>query len=127
MAVELTSECLGQKPGYSYTGELEDWLLAQGYAKRAGYTGVGVSNTGATAVAPADDPTLAENRADEPYFPTTADRDSTIANDAAHLNEAQHKAPGQDFDPAGVDDDDPATDTTVTNPAPADPDFDPEA
>lgn len=126
MAVELTSPVLGQEPGYSYTGSLEDWLLSEGYAKRVGYTGAGVSNTGAAAeYAPAEDPTLGENR-EAPYFPTSPDNHTTVANDAENLTKSRFPAPGQDFDPAQVDDDDPVADVGPTNPDPAAEDFDPE-
>jgi hypothetical protein len=126
VAVELTSPVLGQEPGYSYTGSLEDWLLSEGYAKRVGYTGPGVANTGATSAAlPAEDPTLAENR-EAPYFPTTPDENTTIANDAENLTKDKFPAPGGDFDASQVDDDDPVTDVGPTNPDPAAEDFDPE-
>jgi hypothetical protein len=126
VTVELTSPVLGRSVGATYTGNLEDWLLANGYAKRAGYTGPGVANTGPVDVAPAADPTLAENRED-PKFPATAETNATIANDATNLTKTAFVAPGQDFDSAGVDDDDPATDVTPSNPAPGDPDFDDNA
>jgi hypothetical protein len=59
VAVTLTSPVLGQAPGYVYTGPLEAWLEAQGYAKRN--SGV-VDHQKTTAVLPKDDPTLAINR-----------------------------------------------------------------
>jgi len=62
----------------------------------------GASNTGVQADVPANDPTSAANR-EAPYFPTTPDLDSTIANDAAHLTETVHRAPGFDLDVAAVD------------------------
>lgn len=108
MTVELTSPVLGQAVGTTYTGTLEPWLLAEGYAKQAGYTGPGVSNTGATDIAPADDPTLASNRDDAPYFPATEDRRATVANDADNLNESSFPFNPFDFDAGGVDDDAPA-------------------
>lgn len=37
MTVTLTSEALGKQPGDTYTGPEEAWLLAQGYASKAGY------------------------------------------------------------------------------------------
>jgi hypothetical protein len=37
VTVTLTSEAFGKLPGETYTGAEEDWLLAQGYASRAGY------------------------------------------------------------------------------------------
>lgn len=126
MAVELTSPVLGQEPGYSYTGPLESWLLAEGYAKQADYTGVGVSNTGATSVDPDEDPTLAENR-EAPLWPDTPETNATIANDATNLTQDTFPAPGTDFDPGGVDDDVDPDDVTAQNPDPAGDDFDPEA
>lgn len=97
MTVELTSPVLGQAVGSTYTGDLEAWLLSQGYAKQAAYTGPGVANTGATDVDPGDDPRLAENRED-PYFPTSEDRHTTIANDADNLTKVKFPAPSYDFD-----------------------------
>ena len=103
MAVELTSPVLGLNVGDPYTGTLESWLLAEGYAKQDGYTGPGVANTGATDVAPADDPTLAENR-EAPYWPLSEDNNVTIANDVDHLNEPKFPAPVNfDVDTGGVD------------------------
>jgi hypothetical protein len=103
VTVELTSPVLGQNVGTTYTGSLEDWLLTQGYAKRAGYTGPGVANTGPTDVVPASDPTLAENR-EAPYFPLSEDNNVTLANDVDHLNEPKFPAPvNLDFDAGGVD------------------------
>jgi hypothetical protein len=102
VTVTITSEVFGKKPGETYTGAMEAWLLAEGYASQAGYTGVGVSNTGDTAVDPANDPTNPDNR-EAPYFPTTADRHSTIANDATHLTQAKLPNPEFDLDDAGVD------------------------
>jgi hypothetical protein len=102
MTVELTSPVLGQAVGTNYTGALEAWLLAEGYAKQAGYTGPGVSNTGATDVDPDDDPSVASNR-EVPYFPLTEDQDTTIANDAANLTDTSHPHARFDFDAAGTD------------------------
>lgn len=102
MAVELTSPVLGLDVGASYTGTLEDWLLTQGYAKRAGYTGPGVANTGPTDVAPGDDPTLPENR-EAPYFPLSEDHNNSIANDVDNLNEAKFPHARFDFDADSVD------------------------
>lgn len=119
MTVELTSPVLGQAVGTTYTGTLEPWLLAEGYAKRAGYTGPGVSNTGATDIAPADDPTLASNRDEAPHFPATAERRATIANDAANLNQTKFPLSGFDFDAGGVDDDAPSNVTLAPTSGPA--------
>lgn len=102
MAVELTSPVLGKDVGDTYTGTLEGWLLAEGYAKQDGYTGPGVANTGATAVDPGDDPTRAANR-EAPYFPATEDRNVTVANDGTNLTKLKFPAPGFDVDADGVD------------------------
>lgn len=119
MAVELTSPVLGQAVGYSYTGELEDWLLAQGYAKRVGYTGPGVANTGTTDVVPANDPTLAENR-EAPYFPLSEDRNTTVANDADNLTKTTFPGPANfDVDPGGVDTEPPSVFSLEPNEGPA--------
>lgn len=108
MSVKLTSPALGQVVGYIYTGALETWLLANGYAKRdadttpTSYTGVGVANTGATGDTPANDPTLASNR-EAPYYPLSPDENSTIANDGANLNDESFPLARFDFDAGGVD------------------------
>lgn len=103
MTVQLTSPVLGKNVGDPYTGTLEDWLLSNGYAKRAGYTGPGVSNTGpVVAYDVTEDPELAENRGEAPYFPATADRNATIANDATNLTKTSFPAPGQDVDDDGL-------------------------
>lgn len=94
MAVTMTSEALGKQPGETYTGPEEDWLLAQGYAKRDGYTGPGVSNTGPSDVAPANDPTQRENR--EPAQTGFDDQHRPNPEPVPY-----------DFDPGGVDDDAP--------------------
>lgn len=62
MTVELTSPVLGKQVGDTHTGPEEAWLLANGYAKQAGYTGPGVSNTGPSDVGPSDELTDAANR-----------------------------------------------------------------
>jgi len=68
MSVKMTSEAYGKKVGELYTGPEEDWLLAEGLAKRdsstspTSYTGPGVSGTGPAGVVPAKDPQLPENR-----------------------------------------------------------------
>ena len=107
MTVELTSPVLGKAVGSTYTGTLEDWLLAEGYAKRAGYTGPGVSNTGATDVAPANDPGLPANRGDKTHFPQGDTRvNATIANDSTNLTKTSFPNPDKpDFDQGGVDED----------------------
>ncbi len=103
MTVEITSEVFGKVPGETYTGAMEAWLLANGYAKQAGYTGVGVANTGSTGVAPANDPRNPANR-EAPYFPSTEDRHATIANDGTHLTPAKLPNPELDLDDAGESD-----------------------
>jgi hypothetical protein len=107
VTVTITSEVFGKLPGETYTGPMEAWLLSEGYAKQAGYTGAGVSNTGAADTTPANDPRLAANR-EAPYFPGTADRDATIANDATHLTQAKHPNPEFDLDAGGVDTESPS-------------------
>lgn len=62
----------------------------------------GASNTGVQADIPANHPGEAANR-EAPYFPSTPDRHTTIANDAAHLTLAKLAAPGFDMDVAAVD------------------------
>lgn len=116
MTVELTSPVLGKEVGETYTGNLESWLLAEGYAKQAGYTGVGVSNTGDTTVGPDYDPTSASNREDAPWWPANAATNVTIANDADNLTKQKFPV-GADFDTAGVDE---AVTNVVLNPTSGD-------
>lgn len=106
MTVELTSPVLGKGVGDTYTGDLEGWLLANGYAKQDGYTGPGVSNTGAVDVAPDSDPTNPANRED-PLWPETDEVNWSIANDATNLTKTSFPNPQYDFDQAGVNDDAP--------------------
>ena len=74
MSVKLTSPVLGQGVDYIYTGTMEAWLLAEGFAKRdadttpTSYVGPGTANTGPTDVVPANDPTLPANRGDKAHF-----------------------------------------------------------
>jgi hypothetical protein len=70
MTVELTSPALGKAVGATHTGPEEAWLLANGYAKQAGYTGPGVSNTGPSDTTPANELTLPENREPAPSVDT---------------------------------------------------------
>lgn len=56
MTVVLTAPVEGLQPGDNYTGPNEAYHLASGNAKQDGYTGPGVSNTGAA------DTTIANNR-----------------------------------------------------------------
>lgn len=76
MPVTLTSPAVGKQPGDTHTGPEEAWLLAEGYAEQAGYTGPGVSNTGPAAADPDNDLTLAANRED----PTDADYDVDLGS-----------------------------------------------
>lgn len=93
MPVTLTSPAVGKQPGDTHTGPEEAWLLAEGYASQAAYTGPGVSNTGPATVDPDQDLTLASNRegVDETF----------------------------DVDPGGVDNDPPANVTLAPNSGPA--------
>lgn len=68
---------------------------------------VGASNTGVQADLPANDLTSAANR-EAPYFPSTPDRNATIANDGSHLTLEKNPAPGFDADLGGVDAEAPA-------------------
>lgn len=102
MTVNITSEVFGKKPGETYTGAMEAWLLANGYASQAGYTGPGVDNEGAAGIALANDPREPDNR-EAPYFATTPDRHTTVANDAVHLTQAKLPNPEFDLDDADVD------------------------
>lgn len=118
MTVTLTSPVFGLQVDDPYTGPEEAWLLAQGYAKQAAYTGAGVSNTGATDVDPADDPTLSENREPAPDaidpdhpqgpYPDPGPRDPAMGyNDPAY--------PAYDFDTGGVDTEAPSDFTVEPN------------
>jgi hypothetical protein len=102
VTVTIHSEVFGKQPGETYTGAMEAWLLAEGYASEVDYEGPGVDNTGATSVAPANDPRNPANR-EAPYFPSTTDRHTTIANDATHLTQTKLPNPEFDLDDAGVD------------------------
>lgn len=99
MTVTLTSEALGQQPGTTYTGPEEAWLLAEGYAKQAAYTGPGVSNTGAASTTPANDPRLAANREDAP----SRTKDGGV----------DPEGPSYDFDAGSVDTEKPSAGFTV--------------
>lgn len=102
MTVNITSEVFGKKPGETYTGAMESWLLANGYASQVDYVGPGVDNTGDAGIALANDPREAANR-EATYFPSTPDRHTTIANDATHLTQAKLPNPEFDLDDADVD------------------------
>lgn len=108
MTVTLTSPVLGKAVGASYTGTLEAWLLASGYAKQVAYTGPGVSNTGAADTTPANDPQLPANRGDKAHFPSEAEskRNATVANDTTNLTKTAFVNPDKfDFDQGGVNED----------------------
>lgn len=70
MANTNTSEVYGAEPGEAFPGDADElaWAQAHGYVKSDGYTGPGVSNTGAADVAPAQDQTLASNREAAPAY-----------------------------------------------------------
>lgn len=132
MSVKLTSPVLGQGVGYIYTGTLEDWLLAEGYAKRdadtvpTSYAGPGVANTGATDTTPANDPTLPANRGDKAHWTDEPEADThwTIANDPTNLTKTSFPNPDRpDFDQGGVDEDPtlPAADGDTDGDGTADP------
>ena len=91
MSVTLTSRVFGQEAGTTFTGAEEDWLLANGYAKRDGYTGPGVSGTGPSDVTPDKDLNLAENR-------EAADRETDVNSDVDQRSKQPY-----DFDQGGVD------------------------
>lgn len=63
---------------------------------------VGASNVGVQADVPDNDPTDAAHR-EAPYFPSTPDRHTTIANDATHLTQESLPAPDFDLDLGDVD------------------------
>lgn len=102
MSVRLTSEAFGAQPGTVITrsaGE-EEWLLANGYAKRdsgtspTSYTGPGVANTGTSDVVPAKELTDALNREPAP----------AILVEHRNVRPDPNPVP-YDYDPAGVNDD----------------------
>jgi hypothetical protein len=117
MTVVLTSPVMGQAVGSNYTGPEEAWLLANGYASQAGYTGPGVANTGAASSTPANDLTKAENREPSPELSAVGD---TGLPDPGKLDPAMTFAttdddptdpasdPAYDFDPNSVNNDAPS-------------------
>jgi hypothetical protein len=114
MTVTLRSEAFGKLPGETYTGPEEAWLLAEGYAYQAGYTGPGVSETGPADVVPANDPTLAVNREDPPGWAGFGEDpdydegplDPAIAeNDPGYDPDVDSPADKYDFDPNATDND----------------------
>lgn len=112
MPVTLTSPVEGLAVGATYTGPLEAWLLAEGYASQDGYTGPGVANTGDIAIDPANDPTSAENR-EAPQWPAEKVDFGFdgFANDADHLTETSHPAGGYDYDAGGTNTEAPTVDS----------------
>jgi hypothetical protein len=74
----------------------------------------GASNLGVQADTPANDPQAKANR-EAPYWPNTPDLDVTIANDATHLTETVHRAPGFDLDVADADTEAPSNITIEPN------------
>lgn len=112
MPVTMTSEAFGKLPGETYTGPEEDWILAQGYGKRAGYDSSlpgdapGVKQSGKTDVPPAKDLTLAPNR-EKPEDPL---------NPPEGQDPFGRSKPDYDYDASGVDNDPP----TVADPDPTD-------
>jgi hypothetical protein len=122
MTVVLTSPVMGQTVGSNYTGPEEAWLLANGYASQAGYTGPGVANTGDASSTPADDLTLASNREPHPALSAVGD---TGLPDPGKLDPAltfvttdddptdPASDPAYDFDPNSVNNDAPSA-FTVT-------------
>lgn len=115
MTVTLTSPALGLDVGDPYTGPEEAWLLAEGYASQAGYTGPGVQNSGSTGVTPDEDPRLPENResptGDEPWNTAAGPLDPALIDpdEAAKEAAAAERRPDQryDFDAGSVNDDAP--------------------
>lgn len=110
MTVELTSPALGKEVGDTHTGPEEAWLLAEGYAKQAGYTGPGVSNTGPADTTPANDLTLAANREPAPEVdPATGIPDSGPLDPAMTFSTADDDPndpdADYDFDPNSVNND----------------------
>lgn len=76
MTVELTSPVEGKQPGDPYSGPNEAFYLAEGYAKRKGYKGPGVSNTGPASIKDATKhPQLAENA------PANEDNETAVTSD----------------------------------------------
>lgn len=108
MPVTLTSPALGHDVGFVYTGPEEPWLLAHGYARQNGYTGPGVSNTGAADTTPANDPTLAPNREPEPSRNELGEVDPGKPDPAMTFSTADDDPndppadPAYDFDAGGV-------------------------
>lgn len=108
MTVTLTSPALGQNVGTTYTGDEEEWLLAEGYARRDGYTGPGVSNTGPASSTPAEDPRLAANREPAPSRNTEGKVDPGQLDPALfQVTPDTEGGEDYDFDEGGVNDDAP--------------------
>jgi hypothetical protein len=73
MSVKLHQPVEGKGAGESYSGEREDWLVAQGYASRED----GVDKHLITDVKAKDDPTLAANREAPGEKPPTTEKPTT--------------------------------------------------
>ncbi len=82
MAVVITQAAYGKKVGETYTGPHEAALLADGKAKREGYTGPGVAGTGPADVPIADNP---EFNKDRPQIAETSDTPRRGVNDGLVL------------------------------------------
>jgi hypothetical protein len=119
--VTLTSPVLGLDVGAVYTGDEEEFLLAQGYARRDGYTGPGVSNTGPAAQTPAEDLTLAENREPAPSHDEQGREDAGPLDPAMILpgDAADTGGEDYDFDEGGVNDDPPTFESVEPATGPA--------
>lgn len=123
MTVTLTSPVFGKQVDDTYTGPEEAWLLANGYAKQASYTGIGVSNTGLASTPPSKDLTLAENREDAPAgidpahpganYPDPGPLDPAMTFTTADDDPNDEDPQGYDYDPAGVNNDAPTVDSVV--------------
>jgi hypothetical protein len=115
MTVTMTSEAVGKKPGETYTGPEEAWLLAEGYAKQDAYTGPGVAETGPASSSVANDLTRAENREPAPqYDESTGLRDAGKPDPAMTFSTADDDPndpqvdPAYDFDPNSANNDAPS-------------------
>jgi hypothetical protein len=108
MAVTLTSPALGQDAGTTYTGDEEEHLLARGLARRDGYTGPGVSNTGPAAELPSEDPSLAVNREPAPErFEDGTEDPGPLDPALFQISPDTEGGEDYDFDEGGVNDDAP--------------------
>lgn len=94
MAVTLTSPVEGKQPGEPYSGEREDYLLAEGYARRDGYDGPGVANTGPASIDPKDHPQPPQNREapEETVVAVTSNLPAGGTNDGVVVGKAADQA-----------------------------------